>query len=414
MKKRSRRRKPKRTSAGSQSQRRQKLIKKVRELYPSGAAHGEGSTEWEEELREAVQPSPLPAAPRSRRRLPADPPRRDPAAQERQEPDLNLGGPANEVRRGVLVAPSSGACRVESEGRIHDCVLPSEIARDQQRRLAVGDEVLFTESLPPGPPGGAPGDRPGGGAGRLVEVLPRRSFLSRPDPRNPRRERVIAANVDIVVQVVSFRRPPLRTALIDRCLIAVERGGAGALICVNKVDLLRREAQRRRELETLEPYLDLGLEVAVCSAKTGEGVAAVRRRLAGRTAVFVGHSGVGKSSLLNALDPDLGVRTRDVSGRGRGRHTTTRSRLYRLAGGIRVIDTPGIREFGLFQLRAEELPLYFPEFLPHAAACRFNDCRHHREPDCAVRDAVEGGELGAARYETYLRILDSLAGHART
>ena len=409
MKKRSRSRRPKRKGPRHRGQRRQKLSKTARELYPSGAADaGETAAEgWEEVLEQATRPPP---PRRLGRRPPAGSGAREPVAggpsPDRRGPPPGAAAP----RRGWVVAPSSGACRIESEGRILDCVLPSEVARDQQQRLAVGDEVLFAS---PGddareagtPDGGAPD---GGGPFRLFEVLPRRTSLSRPDPRNPRRQRVIAANVDVVVQVVSLRRPPLRTALIDRCLIAVERGGAAGLICVNKVDLVRGGENRRRELAPLEPYRDLGLEVVICSALTGEGVDAIRRHLAGRTAVFVGHSGVGKSSLLNALDPDLDIHTRTVSGFGRGRHTTTRSRLYNLEGGIRVIDTPGIREFGLFELEAAELPLYFPEFLPQAGACRFNDCRHREEPDCAVRAAVAGGEIRPARYETYLRILDSL------
>lgn len=390
MRKRSRKRRPKRTRPRDRSQLRQRLSKEVQGLYePDSAGEPPAGDEppetWEDELHETL--SSIQPRGGGRRVGPAEPPEREP-------PELPEDEMAAEIHEGMVVEPWSGACRVESRGRSLECVLPSRLAVDQQRSLAVGDRVRFALH--------------GAGDHRIVEVLPRRAVLSRPDPRNPRRERVIAANVDVVVQVVSFRRPPLRPALIDRCLIAIERGGARGLICANKVDLLGDEAERRRELAALEPYRELGLTVIACSARTGEGLDAVRRELAGSTAAFVGHSGVGKSSLLNALAPDLDLRTSEVSGRGRGRHTTTRSCLHDLGDGIRVVDTPGIREFGLFELDAAELPAYFPEFEAHAAHCRFNDCRHVREPDCAVRAAVERQELRAARYATYRRILESL------
>ncbi len=358
-------------------QRRQKLSKAARELYPAAGDDGDtpAAEGWEEELNRALDPRP-----RTSRR--------------RSSPEVPPEATSQDVRRGVVLSPSSAACRIEAEGRVFDCALPSRIARDQQRDLAVGDEVSFAAH----------------GAGhRVLEVLPRRTTLSRPDPRNPMRERVIAANIDVVVQVVSTRQPPLRPALIDRCRIAIERGGATGLLCVNKIDLLSSEAQRRRLEARLKPYRDLGLEVVACSTATGEGVAEIASQLAGRTAVLVGHSGVGKSSLLNALSPESSAATATVGRRdGRGRHTTTRSRLYRLAGGARVIDTPGIREFGLFELDARELSAYFPEIARFAPGCRFNDCHHLREPQCAVRAAVTAGEIPAARLEIYLRILESL------
>ncbi len=297
--------------------------------------------------------------------------------------------------RGTVVAISSGACRVEVADRELDCVLPSEVARDQQAAVAVGDEVVLS----------AHGD----GAHRLSGVLPRRTCLSRPDPRNPHRERVIAANIDVVVHVASVVEPPLRPALIDRYVIAIERSGAEAAICVNKMDLLEDARLQRRELRRLTPYAELGLTILPCSAKTGAGLDALRTHLAGRTAVLTGHSGVGKSSLLNALGSRSLTATGHVRQRfGTGRHTTSRSHLYRLAGGIRIIDTPGIREFGLWRMSAGELRGFFSDFGDHAGGCRFTDCSHSHEPDCAVRAAADGGGLAAARYATYLRILRSL------
>lgn len=296
-------------------------------------------------------------------------------------------------REGVVVALSSGACRVESGGRVYRCVLPSRLALDQRSSVAVGDEVVFVTH---------------GRDHRLEEVRPRRSVLSRPDPRNPRLERVIAANVEIVSIVVSMRRPQLRPALVDRYLIAVERGGAEPLLVVNKIDLVPAE-DRDEELSVLAPYRTMGIGVHPCSALTGEGIEGLGQILTGRLVVFVGHSGVGKSSILNALSPRANAQTAEVDPRhARGRHTTTRSRLYRLDGGIRLIDTPGIRELGLWRLGVDELRLYFPELAEVAVDCKFSDCSHVHEPECAVREAVEEGRLPHVRYETYRRILDSL------
>lgn len=297
------------------------------------------------------------------------------------------------ARCGTVVTLFSGACRIEVDGRLCDGVLASRLARTQRASVAVGDEVLFVSR---------------GDGHRITEVRPRRTSLSRPDPQNPRLEQVVAANVDVVVQVLSVREPPLRPALIDRYLIAIERGGPQALLCVNKIDLLGA-GELAAELDKLVVYREMGLALFTCSASTGAGVEELRAALAGRTAAFVGHSGVGKSSLLKALAPGLEVVTGQVSTRyARGKHTTSRSQLYRLAEGIRVIDTPGIRELGLWRMSPEELRFYFQDFEDDARHCRFNDCTHTHEPECAVRDAVDAGRLTQARYATYVRILRSI------
>jgi ribosome biogenesis GTPase len=233
---------------------------------------------------------------------------------------------------------------------------------------------------------------------RVLSVLPRTTVLARNDPRNPRNERPLAANVDIVVIVASVHSPPLRTGLIDRYLIATQNGGMTPVVVVNKIDLLQNE----QELDELKAYQDIGVPVVLCSTCDGRGLEELRKLLEGKTCVFTGHSGVGKSSLANALMPALELRTGEVE--YKGRHTTTTSSLHELPGGTRIIDTPGIREFGLFGVDAKDLRHFFPEFEPYAAHCNFNDCTHTHEPVCAVRDA------NLPRYGAYLRIYGSLTG----
>jgi ribosome biogenesis GTPase len=263
----------------------------------------------------------------------------------------------------------------------------------QKSTLAVGDRVRISDES---------------GVWKLKTVLPRRTVLARPDPLHKHMQRLIAANVDVVIHVVTLKSPPLRPRLIDRFLIAIQRGGAQPVLCINKVDLLTPE-ERDRELPKLAPYLQLGVPVIGCSAMTGEGLEQLRKEVEGKMAALVGHSGVGKSSILNALDRSLELATNILRRKqGTGRHTTTASTLYDFGGGTYLIDTPGIREFGLWDLDRESLREYFPEFDEPSESCRFTDCTHVHEPDCAVKEQVEEGELSAARYETYVRLWEDL------
>ena len=287
----------------------------------------------------------------------------------------------------MVIGISSGRCRVFLDGHEVDCIVPSEMAKRQRSTLAVGDHVMVEPVE--------------GALWRLVEILPRRTALSRPDPLNPHVERLIAANIDVVVNVVSIKSPLLRPRLIDRFLIAAERGGAQPAICVNKIDLIE---DREAALEPLRVYEELHIPIAICSTRSGEGIDSLRKLIERKTSAFVGHSGVGKSSILNALDGRLQLATADVHKRGTGRHTTTASTLFDLGDDTYVIDTPGIREFGLWDITPEALRESFPEFREAAEWCRFNDCTHLHEPGCEVKKRVERGDISPARYETYRRL----------
>lgn len=298
-------------------------------------------------------------------------------------------------RNGIVISLGSARCRVFAGGAELDCLVAPELAKRQSSALAVGDRVVAEPA--------------GGGAWRVREVLPRRTVLSRPDPLQPHRQRLIAANIDLVVNVVSVKAPPLRVRLIDRYLVAIMRGGADAAICVNKIDLLEpRELEEA--LRTLEVYRAMDVPVIACSTHNREGIDALRDLMRGKTCTLVGHSGVGKSSMLNALDERLNIATGGLHKRGTGRHTTTSSTLHDLGDDTYVIDTPGIREFGLWDIKPEELRDYFPDFAEAAEWCKFNDCTHLHEPKCEVKARVERGEIHPARYDTYVRLANSLTG----
>ncbi|MCX5673346.1 MAG: ribosome small subunit-dependent GTPase A [Planctomycetota bacterium] len=292
---------------------------------------------------------------------------------------------------GTIVSVARGACTVDSGGTLLTCRIGTRLAASQDADLTVGDRVTV-----------AIADH---NTYVLHRRLPRDTVLSRSGRDESRPERVIAANIDVAVIVVSVKSPPLRIRLIDRYLAAVRRGGIEPIICVNKVDLLD-ERRQDTELAQLEAYRHLGIPVVACSAASGEGLGDLLALLAGKTCAFVGHSGVGKSSLLNTISPDLRLATNTLrKGDSKGRHTTTASTLYRIGDGISIIDTPGIREFGLCDIGHDELRSCFPEFDGYAAGCKFADCTHMTEPGCAVRLAVRDGEIDRARYESYRRLM---------
>jgi ribosome biogenesis GTPase len=333
---------------------------------------------------------------------------------------------------GVVVRKTLGHYTVRADGRDIDCVLSSMIHKQlifptadptSLRRtvqavheiqhvdpVAIGDHVRYSDAT--GGRGMTPlaSKHSKAASGVIVEVLPRKSKLSRPAPVPGQRvfEQVIVSNVDRVLPVFSVANPAPKWGLLDRYLVAAEAAGLPSLIVINKLDLAWKNPRFEAEIEV---YRRIGYPVLPVSAATGEGVDELKTALQGKLSVLVGKSGVGKSSLLNAVQPGLGLRVRAVSNGelGKGRHTTTHLEMFALDFGGALVDTPGIREFGLWDIRAEELADLFPEMARYVGRCKFGlSCRHDREPGCTVRKAVVAGEISPYRYQSYMHLREEL------
>lgn len=247
------------------------------------------------------------------------------------------------------------------------------------------------------------------GTGTVERVAERQSVLSRsrPSAYNVRRlavdrEQVLVANPDQVVMIFSIKKPKTSLRKLDRFLVVAEINDLPAVICVNKIDLVQSVDEAR---EMFQIYEDIGYQVIYTSVKTGEGVDQLKEIIRDKISVFTGSSGVGKSSLLNSIQPGLGLSVREVSGSTeKGVHTTRHAEMFALDEGGYVVDTPGIRGLALFDVEPQELDAYFREIGPLVADCQFSDCTHRHEPGCAVRKALDEGRVSPARYDSYLRL----------
>jgi ribosome biogenesis GTPase len=326
--------------------------------------------------------------------------------------------PVDENDIGVVFRKTLGHYAVHTHGREIDCTLSSLIHKqlifptadptslrhavqavrelDHVDPVAIGDRVRYVDA--------------GGDRGRITEILPRDSKLSRPAPVPGQRvfEQVIVSNAELIVPVFSAANPTPKWGLLDRYLVTAEAAGLSALIVINKLDLAWKNPELNEEVEV---YRRIGYPVLLVSAVTGEGIEELKRELQGKLCVFIGKSGVGKTSLLNAIQPGLGLRVKAVSNGelGKGRHTTTHLEMFSLDFGGALVDTPGMREFGLWDIAAEELADLFPEMARYVGQCKFGlSCQHDREPGCAIRKAVMGGSISPYRYQSYMRLREEL------
>lgn len=268
--------------------------------------------------------------------------------------------------------------------------------------VAVGDRVEFMF-----PEGLRAGEKPDAeNPATITDILPRKNYIIRRSTNLSRQSHIIAANVDMAFIIVTVDFPEVKLPFLDRILVTCEVYGVPATIVLNKSDLYG-PGHRDRVQAFHSIYEGAGYPVMDVSAADGTGVGALREACSGKVCLFSGVSGVGKSSLIKALDPALDPRTGEISqSHLQGKHTTTFYEMYRLASGGYIIDTPGIRGFGLVNLGKDEIALYFPEMLKAAAECRFTPCTHTHEPGCAVKAAVEEGLISYERYSSYLGMLE--------
>ncbi len=249
--------------------------------------------------------------------------------------------------------------------------------------------------------------------GVIENIRERQNYIIRKSVNLSKQTHIIASNIDVVFLLVTLNNPPTFTTFIDRFLVTAEAYGIKAVLLFNKIDTYNDdEILEIKYLAAL--YREIGYECVGISAKTTKNVDKVKRMMEGKVSMFSGHSGVGKSTLINTIEPGLALRTAEISNQHRqGQHTTTFAEMFDLNFDAKIIDTPGIKGFGVVDMDKEELGDYFPEFFERKAQCKFNNCMHINEPKCAVKEALDNEEIAWSRYKSYLQILEGEEEHYR-
>lgn len=288
----------------------------------------------------------------------------------------------------------------DGQGRMWQCRIRGKLKIDKSisstNPIAVGDKVLLLI------------ENEEQGSAVITKIEDRDNYIVRTSPHNKHQKHIVAANLDQVLLVTTLDSPRTSTGFIDRFLVTAEAYHIPAIVVFNKCDIWDEVDRQEWEVRK-ETYESIGYRTIVSSTLTGIGEEDLLAHLIDKTTLFAGHSGVGKSTLINRLLPDLRLKVQEVSAwSGKGQHTTTFAEMFDLPLGGRIIDTPGVKEFGIFDMGAQELSHYFPEMKARMAGCKFNNCIHLNEPSCAIKAAVSTGEIPFSRYESYLSILATL------
>jgi ribosome biogenesis GTPase len=298
-------------------------------------------------------------------------------------------------KEGIVLRGTGGVWHVRAaSGEVHEASLRGRLKldREEAQKLAVGDRVVLEIDQR-------------GAVWTIIEILPRHSQLARRAPGEGQGERIVAANVDQVVVVFAAARPEPHRRMLDRFLVIAEANSLDARVVINKVELVDRDAAER----DFADYGAAGYPVQFTSVKQRIGLEDLHDQLSGKTSVLTGPSGVGKSSLMNAMYPGLDLRVGAISESvNKGRHTTVGALMHPLPDAGFVVDTPGLREVGMWGLSSDHLDECFREFRAHIPNCKFGNCTHRVEPGCAVRDAVDAGEISAERFDSYLRLREEI------
>ena len=294
---------------------------------------------------------------------------------------------------GVVISSTGSWYRVSTENGDIDCRIRGRLRLKGIRStnpVVVGDRVAV---------------EPDGESSAIVEILPRRNYIIRRASNLSKESHIIGANIDRALLIVTLHSPSTPVEFVDRFLVTCEAYNVPVTIVLGKADTLVGEHEAEAE-EFTAIYRNAGYDIVRLSSTMGEGIDEIRELLKGHTTLIAGNSGVGKSTLVSTIDPALDIRTGEISeSHHKGKHTTTFSTMYRIDDGY-IIDTPGIKGFGLIDIDSKELCRYFPEMMRLAPDCRFYNCTHTHEPGCAVQDGVKQGIVAWSRYESYLKILD--------
>ena len=310
------------------------------------------------------------------------------------------------MKKGVVYKSTGSWYTVKAEnGAFFECRIKGKFRMEgikSTNPVSVGDHVVFEVETK--------GDET---IGIINKIEKRENYIIRKSVNLSKQTHIIAANIDVAFLLITLNNPPTFTTFIDRFLVTAEAYEIKAVLLFNKIDTYNED--ELLEIKLLAAmYREIGYECLGISATTGKNIDKVKEMMKGKVSMFSGHSGVGKSTLVNALEPNLNLKTTEISGQHmQGQHTTTFAEMYDLSFGAQIIDTPGIKGFGIVELDKEELGGYFPEFFKLKEHCKFNNCLHIEEPHCAVKEALEREEIPWSRYKSYLQIIEGEEEHYR-
>lgn len=302
------------------------------------------------------------------------------------------------MKKGIVYRSTGSWYAVHSEGIFYDCRIKGKLRLKgikSTNPVAVGDHVLFEVDRHATAP-----------EGNITQIEERKNYIVRKSVNLSKQTHIIASNIDQVFLIITLNNPPTFPAFVDRFLVTAEAYQISAILLFNKIDSYKDfELKEVKEFQKI--YQDIGYSTFNISATQGIEIETVKSIMQDKVSMFSGHSGVGKSTLVNAISPGLNIKTAAISKQHQqGMHTTTFAEMFALTKGIKIIDTPGIKGFGVVDMKPEEIGNYFPEFYKRKNKCKFHNCLHHNEPKCAIIEAVEAGKISLSRYTSYLQMLE--------
>ena len=302
------------------------------------------------------------------------------------------------MKKGIVYRSTGSWYTVHSEGIFYDCRIKGKLRLKgikSTNPVAVGDHVLFEVDRHATSP-----------EGNITQIEERKNYIVRKSVNLSKQTHIIASNIDQVFLIITLNNPPTFPAFVDRFLVTAEAYQISAILLFNKIDSYKDfELKEVKEFQKI--YQDIGYSTFNISATKGIEIETVKSIMQDKVSMFSGHSGVGKSTLVNAISPGLNIKTAAISKQHQqGMHTTTFAEMFALTKGIKIIDTPGIKGFGVVDMKPEEIGNYFPEFYKRKNKCKFHNCLHHNEPKCAIIEAVKAGKISLSRYTSYLQMLE--------